>query len=142
MESMARLYPSTRRPPTLWGSRRYRRDGHLLVTPTQGLMRDIASVEDVVLEHEEYIKSHGEESETELCGISEQRAPVIIVVSDQEHLEHAQCSSCEVEEDVPDTPTNGTFSEEVHESLWYVLDEGDPQLHVGAVEEEVQPYDD
>ena len=105
-------------------------------------MRDVASVEDVVLEHEEYIESYGEESETELCGVSKQRAPIVIVVGDQKHLEHAQSSSCEVEEDVPDAPTNCTFSSEVHESLWYVLDQGDPQLHVGAVVEEVQPHDD
>ena len=89
MVMLGRLYFSLRLPGTLWGSGGYRRHGHLLVTSTQGLMRDIASVEDVVLEHEEYIKSHREESETELCGISEQRAPVIIVVRDQEHLEHA-----------------------------------------------------
>merc|ERR1719445_1582016 len=93
---MARLYLSTRRPPSLWCSRRYWRHGHLFVAPAQCFMRDVPSVEDVVLEHEEYIESHGEESETELCGVSEERAPVIIVVSDQEHLEHTQCSSGEV----------------------------------------------
>ena len=105
-------------------------------------MGDVPSVEDVVLEHEKYIKGYGEESQSELCGVSEQRAPIIIVVRDQEHLKHTQCSSREVEEDVPDAPANGAFSAEVHESLWYVLDQGDPELYVGAVEEEVQPYND
>ena len=86
---LVRLDFNIRLPPCLWGSRGYRRHGQLLVTPTQRFMRDIASVEDVVLEHEEYIKSYGEEAQAELCRVSEQRAPVIIVVRDQEHLEHA-----------------------------------------------------
>ena len=83
------LYFNMRLPCSLWGSGGYRRHGHLLVTPTQGFMWDVPSVEDVVLEHEKYIESYGEESQTELCGVSEQRTPVIIVVRDQEHLEHA-----------------------------------------------------
>ena len=130
MVLLVRLYLSLRLPGSLGGSGGDRRHGHLLVTSTQRLMRDVSSVEDVVLEHEKYIKSYREESQTELGRVSEQRAPIIIVVRDQEHLEHAECSSCEVEEDVPDTPTNGTFSAEVHESLWYVLDQRDPELHV------------
>ena len=86
---LVRLYLSMRLPRSLWGSRGYRGHGQLLVTPTQRFMRDVASVEDVVLEHEEYIKSYGEKSKTEFGRVSKQRAPVIIVVRDQEHLEHA-----------------------------------------------------
>ena len=89
MVLLGRLYFSLRLPDSLWGSGGYRRHGHLLVTSTQRFMWDVSSVEDVVLEHEKYIKSYREEPQTELCRVSEERAPIIIVVRDQEHLEHA-----------------------------------------------------
>ena len=71
MLSLVRSHFNVRLPGSLWGSRGHRRYGHLLVTSTQRFMGDVPSVEDVVLEHEKYIKGYGEESQSELCGVSE-----------------------------------------------------------------------
>ena len=72
-------------------------------------MRHVASVEDIVLEHEEDIKHNREESQTKLGWITKQSSPVIIVVSYQKHLNHAQSSSCEVQQDVANAPTNSAL---------------------------------
>ena len=50
-------------------------------------MRKVASVEDVVLQHEEDVEEHGEETETELGGIAEDARPVVVVVRNQDHLQ-------------------------------------------------------
>ena len=133
---------STRLSVTVRGSRRPGGHAQLLVTALQGVVRDVPSVQAVVLHHEEDVKGDREESQSELGRVSEQGSPVIIVVRDHEHLEHAESAACEVQQDVPNAPSDGAFPSEVHESLGYVLDEGDAELDVGTVEEEVQPGDD
>ena len=50
-------------------------------------MREVASVEDVVLQHEEDVEEHGEETEAKLGGIAEDARPVVVVVRDQDHLQ-------------------------------------------------------
>ena len=50
-------------------------------------MRKVASVEDVVLQHEEDVEEHGEETETKLGGIAEDARPVVVVVRNQDHLQ-------------------------------------------------------
>lgn len=50
-------------------------------------MGKISSVEDVVLEHEEDVKEDGEEAETELGRVAKDARPVVVVVSDQDHLQ-------------------------------------------------------
>ena len=49
-------------------------------------MREVAPVEDVVLQHEEDVKEDGEEAEAELGGVAEDAAPVVVVVGNQHHL--------------------------------------------------------
>lgn len=105
-------------------------------------MWQVPPVEDVMLEHEEDVEQDGEQSEAELGGVAEEGAPVVVVVGDEDHLEDAEGASGEVEEDVANAPTNGTLASEVHVGLGDILDQRDPELHIGAVEEEVQPGDD
>ena len=50
-------------------------------------MGKISSVEDIVLEHEEDIEEDGEEAETELGRVAKDARPVVVVVSDQDHLQ-------------------------------------------------------
>ena len=50
-------------------------------------MRKVAPVEDVVLQHEEDVEEHGEETETKLGGIAEDARPVVVVVRNQDHLQ-------------------------------------------------------
>ena len=70
-------------------------------------MGKVASVEDVVLQHEEDVEEHGEETETKLGGIAEDARPVVVVVRNQDHLQreldniphhyhHHQSNSCEI----------------------------------------------
>ena len=49
-------------------------------------MGKVASVEDVVLQHEEDVEEHREETKTELGGIAEDARPVVVVVCNQDHL--------------------------------------------------------
>ena len=73
-------------------------------------MRKVASVEHIVLEHEENVKYDREEAQTELGGVSEQTAPVIIVVGDEKHLKHAEAAACEVQQDVANTPAHSALT--------------------------------
>ena len=93
----------------LWGSWKSRRHGQFFIASIERVVGDIASVEHIVLEHEEYIKGHRKEPQSELSWISEYWAPVVIVVGYQEHLQHAECSPGEVQEDVPNTPSQSTL---------------------------------
>ena len=56
-------------------------------SPCKSLMWEISSVEDVVLEHEEDVKEDGEEAETKFGRVAKDARPVIVVVSDQDHLQ-------------------------------------------------------
>jgi len=95
-----------------------------------------------VLENEENVKQDGEQAKTKLGRISEDGTPVIVVVRNQEHLQYAERSSCKVENDISNAPSRSALPPEVHVRLGDVLDEGDAELHVGAVVEEVEPADD
>ena len=142
VSSLVTSYVCTGLPVGLRSARTPRGHGQLLVTARQGVVRDVPSVEDVVLQHEENIEGNGEKSQPELCWVPEQRPPVVIVVSYQEHLEHAEGAAREVQEDVPNAPPDSAFPAEVHESLGDVFDEGDAELDIWAVEQEVEPQDD
>ena len=50
-------------------------------------MGQIPSVEDIVLEHEEDVKEDGEKAEAKLGRVAKDARPVIVVVSDQDHLQ-------------------------------------------------------
>ena len=52
-------------------------------------MGKISSVEDVMLEHEENVEEDGEEAEAELGRVAKDARPVVVVVSDQDHLQEA-----------------------------------------------------
>ena len=96
-------------------------------------MGKISSVEDVVLEHEEDVKEDGEEAETELGRVAKDARPVVVVVSDQDHLqggievfEHkhhdhdlndGETSASEVEEYISNAPAHSAFPSEVHVRL-------------------------
>jgi len=94
-----------------------------------------------MLKHEEHVKNDGEESKSKLGWVTKNAAPIIIVVSNEDHLEYTEGSTGEIEDDVPNAPAHSAFAPEVHVSLWHVLDDRDSQLNVGAVVEEVQPRD-
>ena len=130
VSSLVTSYVCTGLPVGLRSARTPRGYGQLLVTARQGVVGDVPSVEDVVLEHEENIEGNGEKSQPELCWVPEQRPPVVIVVSYQEHLEHAEGAAREVQEDVPNAPPDSAFPAEVHESLGDVFDEGDAELDI------------
>ena len=104
-------------------------------------MRKVSSVEDIVLQHEEDVKDNREETQPKLGGVTKQRTPVIIVVSYEEHLHHAECATCEVKQDIANAPTHCALPLVVHESLRDIFDESDAQLDIGAVGEEGQPVD-
>ena len=83
---------------------------HSIWTHRESLVREVSSVEHIVLEHEENVKYDREEAQTELGGVSEQTAPVVIVVGDEKHLEHAEAAACEVQQDVANTPAHSALS--------------------------------
>lgn len=59
-------------------------------------------VKHIMLEHEEYIEDKTEQAETELRDVTEDRHPVVVVVSVQRHLENGEETAHEVKEDVAD----------------------------------------
>jgi len=105
-------------------------------------MGEISSIEDVVLEHEEDVKEDGEETETKLGRVAKDARPVVVVVSDQDHLNDGETSASEVEEYISNTPADSAFPSEVHIRLRNILYDCDPQFDVGEVVEHVQPGDD
>jgi len=105
-------------------------------------VREISTVKDVMLENEKYVKEDREKTKSELGWISEDGTPVIVVVRNQEHLEDAEEASGEVEKDIADAPSRSALPPKIHVRLGDVLDEGDSELDVGAVVEEVEPRDD
>ena len=111
-------------------------------SPCESLVWKISSVEDIVLKHEEDVKEDGEEAEAELGWIAKDARPVVVVVSDQDHLQVAieafypppsdqdhhnhdyhhdlydgKTSASEVEEDIADAPAYCAFPSEVHVRL-------------------------
>lgn len=98
-----------------------------------------AGIEDVVLQHEEHVEHDADEAKAELGEVPEQRRPVIIIIGDDEHLQHAQGSTSEVEEYVPDAPAYRRFSPEVENGLRDVLHQRDDELAVGKVVEVEEP---
>ena len=99
-------------------------------SPCKSLMWKISSVEDVVLQHEEDVKEDGEEAETKLGRIPKDARPVVVVVSDQDHLQggivvfdhqhhdhdlnDGETSASEVEEYISNAPADSAFPSEVH----------------------------
>lgn len=65
-----------------------------------------------------------------------------VIISIQQHLQHAQNASSEVEQNVPYAPTNRAFPLIIHVRLRDVLDQRDGQFDVGTEVEEVQPVQD
>ena len=49
-----------------------------------------------MLEHEEDVEDHREETETKLCWITKDSGPIIIVVRDENHLNYAEGTSGEI----------------------------------------------
>ena len=96
-------------------------------------MGEISSIEDVVLEHEEDVKEDGEETETKLGRVAKDARPVVVVVSDQDHLQggivvfdhqhhdhdlnDGETSASEVEEYISNAPADSAFPSEVHVRL-------------------------
>lgn len=58
-------------------------------------------------------------------------------MSIQNHLQHAQRSSREIQQNVADAPAGGALPAIVHQSLRHVLDDGNGQLDVAAVVQKV-----
>lgn len=57
-----------------------------------------------MLDHEEDVEDHREETKAKLCGVAEDGTPVLVVVGEDEHLCYGECAACEVQEDVADAP--------------------------------------
>lgn len=65
------------------------------------------SVEDIVLQQEQYIEHDGHRAQPELGEVEEDAHPVVVVEGVQEHLEDGQQATRRVEEDVADAPADG-----------------------------------
>ncbi len=64
------------------------------------------------------------------------------VVGNHKHLANAEYSTGEVQDDIANAPAHCALSTPVQVGLWYVLDQGDEQLHIGADVEEVEILQD
>ena len=73
------------------------------------LMGQVTPIEHIMLKHEEHVEDDGEEPQSELSGVPKEAAPVVVVVGDEEHLQHAQAASGEVQQDVADAPAHCTL---------------------------------
>lgn len=116
-----------------------RRGRSLVVYPLQLLVGEVAPVQEVVLGDEQDVEQDGEEPQTELGWISEDGAPVVVVIADEEHLDDGERSTGEVEDNVSDAPTHSALTSVVHVRLGHILDESYPQLDVGTEVEEREP---
>lgn len=88
------------------------------------------SIKNVMLHHEDYVEENGYCTQTELGEIGEQSDPIIVVVGQHEHLDHAQCTTSEVQDYVLDTPTYSGLALIIVPSLRNVFDDGDAQLDI------------
>lgn len=57
-----------------------------------------------MLDHEEDVENHREESQAELGRVPENGAPVVVVVGEDKHLRYGENAAREVQEDVADAP--------------------------------------
>ena len=74
------------------------------VLALQLLVRQVPTVQPVMLYNEKDVKQNGKESQSELGGVTEYRAPVVVVDADEEHLEDGEGSACEVKKNVSNAP--------------------------------------
>ena len=95
---------------------RWRRRGRpavVFVQPAllgQLLVGRIAAIQPVVLHNEHHVKEDGDEAQAELGEVAKDGVPVVVVVADEEHLEHGEDAAGEVQEDVADAPAHGALS--------------------------------
>ncbi len=75
-------------------------------------MRRVATVQPVVLHHEHQVEEHGDEAQPELGEVPEDGVPVVVVVADEEHLDHGEYAAREVQDDVADAPAHRTLAPE------------------------------
>ncbi len=84
----------------------------LLYIVPELLVGRVAAVQPVVLHHEHQIEEHGDEAQPELGEVPEDGVPVVVVVADEEHLDHGEDAAREVQDDVADAPAHRTFAPE------------------------------
>ena len=99
----------------------------------------IATVEHIVLNDEENVKTDRRKSQTKFCEIARNRAPIVAVVGVEKNLAHAQEPTSEVQQYVAYAPARGAFALEIEQCLRHVLEQRDKHLDVGAAREELQP---
>lgn len=64
----------------------------------------VSPVEDVVLDHEEDVEEHREETQAKFRRVAEDWTPILVVVGEDEHLRYGKRAAREVQEDVADAP--------------------------------------
>lgn len=63
-----------------------------------------------MLYNEQHVEEHREQTQPKLSGVSEYRTPVIVVVSDEEHLQDGEWASGEIQEDIANAPAGRTLA--------------------------------
>ena len=64
----------------------------------------VPPVQNVMLDHEEDVENHREQTQAKLGGVAEDGAPVVVVVREDEHLRDGQSAASEVQKDVANAP--------------------------------------
>lgn len=91
------------------------------------LVRSI-SVQAIVLYHEEEIEEDGFHSQAKLWNVPDNISPVVSRIYDE--LCNTKEASCEIQQDVTNTPADCGLSSTIQKRLWDVLDEAGPHLRV------------
>ena len=74
-------------------------------------------VEYVMLQHEEDVEQDGEETQAKFRWIAKNRAPIIVVVGDDEHLADTKETAGEVKHHIPNAPAGSALPKIVHVGL-------------------------
>ena len=70
-----------------------------------------------MLDNEEYIKQYWEKAKPKLGWISKDGAPIVVVITDEDHLQDGEGAPGKVQQDVTDAPAHGALSPEMSSFL-------------------------
>jgi len=90
----------------------------------------LASVQDIMLRHENQVVHHGHIPQCKLDGISRYTRPVALQVAIGSLLGDAKNAAGKVKQNLPDAPAYGGAVAVVDHDLWSILDESDNKLHI------------
>lgn len=135
-KSQEQLVSILRNPlgPSVYSSLLIRQEA--LVLPRSSLIG--ISVKNVMLGHEDDIVDHAHLTQGELDRVPCDTAPVPLEVAINTLLTHAEDTTCEIQEDLQDTPALSALVSVVCNNLGRVLDQGNDQLDVTHGIDDVQ----